>query len=121
AHTEAELERKLRRRGCEPPAVAATLAGLKARGYIDDAAFARALAARRARERGPALIAAELSARGVSRAAISAALEGIDPESQLQAARRLATRSSGTDRALVAARLSRRGFDPETVRAAIQG
>ncbi len=90
-------------------------------GYLDDAAFARALAARRARTRGPALIARELAAKGMEREVVREAIDGLHRAEVLAAARRLAGRAAagGTDRRAVAARLLRRGFPGDVVREAV--
>ena len=64
-----------------------------ARGYVDDAAFARHwVSARSARGYGVARLRAELRARGVASALIDAALGGLDRGGQLDEARRLAHR-----------------------------
>lgn len=97
---------------------------LVARGYVDDAAFARQwVATRAARGHGPTRLAAELRARGVSADLIAAALAGSDPQGYLERARaaartRLAAlRRSAPDR--VARRLRdhllRLGHDPAVV------
>ncbi len=87
-------------------------------GYLEDAAFARALTAERARTRGPALIARELRAKGIEREVVQAAVSEVSREAVLAAARRLARRGveGGTDRRVVAARLMRRGFPSDVVR-----
>jgi regulatory protein len=118
-HGEVELRRKLARRGCEPEAIDEALARARRLGYLDDAAFARALVAVRAAGRGPALIAAELAAKGVARTDAAEALAGVSPADQVAAARRLAARTPSADRRAVAGRLHRRGFTPEVVRAAL--
>src|SRR5690242_6191425 len=48
-HSEAELRRKLVRRGCPADDVESAVARARGLGYLDDAAFARALAGQRAR------------------------------------------------------------------------
>jgi regulatory protein len=116
-HTEAELRRKLARRGCEPDEVDRALARLRDLGYLDEAAFASALVARRSRTRGPALIAAELAAKGVSREVANNAVAELHREELLAAARRLVAR--GGDERRLAARLQRRGFPTEVIRQAL--
>jgi regulatory protein len=120
-HGEAELGRKLTRRGCDPAAVGGALARLRELGYLDDAAFARALVARRASARGTSLIGAELAAKGIGPAAARAALDTVTEEDERAAARRLAERWGGLPAQRVAARLRRRGFSDEAVRAALDG
>jgi regulatory protein len=116
-HTEAELRRKLARRGCEPDEVDGAVAALNELGYLDEEAFARALVSRRSRNRGPVLIAAELAAKGVSREVASNAVAELHRDELLAAARRLVAR--GGDERLLAARLQRRGFPTEVIRQAL--
>ena len=119
AWTGAELTARLRRRGA-PADVAATVAeDLTARGYLDDAAFARHWVTTRApRGYGAARLRAELQARGVARPLIDAALGALDRGDQLEEARRLARRRlpalrrAAPDKAAARLRdhLLRRGF-----------
>ncbi len=125
-HSRTELRLKLQRRGHEGEEVDGALRRLAELGYVDDAAFARGLVRRRSAGRGPLALAAELSARGIDRAGIAQALEGVDPEAQLAAAIRLAERLYAAkappgykemlDR--VGSKLLRRGFSAGVVRAA---
>ena len=114
----------MRRRGA-PAEVAAEIADdLVARGYVDDAAFARQwVAARAARGYGAARLRMELRARGVALPVISAALSTLGGDDALgrarEAARRRlpALRRGRADR--VASRLRdyllRRGFSTPVV------
>jgi regulatory protein len=91
--TEAELTARLRRRGAEPATAAAVVADLAARGYVDDAAYARHWVSTRApRGYGAARLRAELRARGVATPLIEAALAPLDRGDQLEQARRLVRR-----------------------------
>ena len=126
AHSRAELQQKLVRRGYEPDAVATTLARVTELGYLDDAAFARGLVRRRSSSRGPMALAAELSSKGIDRAGAAVALAGFDPDAQLVAGTRLAERL-GARRAdegyrelldRIGPKLMRRGFSSGVVRAA---
>lgn len=119
-HSEAELRRKLARRGYLPAQVEGAVARLRELGYVDDAAFARALVAHRSRRRGPSLIADELVARGVDRELAVAALAEVAAE-ELVAARRLVERSGALDSRQLAARLQRRGFSADVIRRALAG
>ena len=84
---------RLRRRGAEPDVAAAVVADLAARGYVDDAAFARHWVATRApRGYGAARLRAELRARGVASPLIETALAPLGRGDQLEEARRLARR-----------------------------
>ena len=96
--------------------MAATLGRLRELGYLDDREFARALVADRSRRRGPALIAAELSARGVDRELVREVLAELGRDEQLAAARRLAARHPGRPARELAARLARRGFASDVIR-----
>ena len=118
-HSELELRQKLRRHGCPLAEIDRALARVRELGYLDDAAFARALVTHRARVRGPALIAAELAAKGVERELAQAAVGSLDHEEVVAAARRLARRSGAADHRTIAARLFRRGFSAEIVREAL--
>ena len=93
AWTRADLTARLQRRGA-PPDVAATVAeDLVARGYVDDAAFARHwVTTRAARGYGAARLRTELRVRGVAAALIDSALTALDRGDQLEEARRLARR-----------------------------
>ena len=126
AHSRVELRRKLERKGYPDEDVESAMHRLAELGYLDDAAFARALVRRRSAARGPRALAAELAAKGIDRAGIGAALEQADSASQLEAATRLAERLyaqkplPGYRETLerVGARLVRRGFSMEVARAA---
>jgi SOS response regulatory protein OraA/RecX len=96
------------------------VADLVARGYVDDAAFARHWVETRApRGYGAARLAADLRGRGIPAALIRDALVRLDGETQLEraravAARRLATLRGAADPARAAGRLRdyllRRGY-----------
>jgi regulatory protein len=119
AHSTAELERKLRLRGCSSEEVAQALDRVRELGYVNDAEFAASLVRWREAERGRAAIAAELFEKGRSREVADGALAGLTFEAQVNTARRIASRSPGTDPRRIAARLQRRGFDLDTIRAAL--
>jgi regulatory protein len=119
AHSEAELRRKLLRRGCPGVGVDAALRRLRGQGYLDDAAYARGLVARRSADRGPTVIAAELAAKGIDRHIAAGVLGELDRSGQLEAARRLVARSPGLDPRRLAARMQRRGFTVEVIRDAL--
>ena len=83
----------MRRRGAPPDVAADVVADLVARGYVDDASYARHWVTTRApRGYGTARLRAELRARGVAAALIDAALGDVDAESSLARARDLARR-----------------------------
>jgi regulatory protein len=116
AHSELELRQKLGRRQFPKDEIDSAVERARQLGYVDDAEFARALAAHRARTRGPALIAAELASKGIDRDAAREALATVHRDELVAAARRLAARDAGADRRVVMARLLRRGFPGEIVR-----
>ena len=119
-HSELELRQKLRRRGCSPKAIDEAMSRARGLGYLDDAAFANALVARRSRTRGPAIVAAELATKGIDREVAQDALRAVDRAAQVAAARRLAGGSAHSDRRVVAARLLRRGFAYAVIRDALE-
>jgi len=113
----------LRRRGAPAPVAAEVLADLTARGYLDDAAFARHwVATRSARGYGPARLRAELRARGVAGSLVDAALAA-QGDDELERARAVARRRlpalQRADRPRTAARLRdhlvRRGYSAAVV------
>jgi regulatory protein len=120
----AELTTRLRRRGAPAEVAATVVADLTARGYLDDAAFARRWVEQRAaRGYGAARLRNELRARGVAAALVDAALAEIGGVDVLDAARALARRRlaalARAPAARVAARLRdhlmRRGFSASVV------
>ena len=132
AQTDLSLRRRLAARGFAAGAARAAAAEMGRLGYLDDSAFAEALAGRRlSHGYGRAVVAAELRARGVGEAPIDRALRGVGLEDERIAAQRVAVRLLGHDRARhgyddprtairVAAALGRRGFSVETIRAALR-
>jgi regulatory protein len=80
----AELRRKLRKKAFDDETIAATLERLQREKWLDDDRFAGALVRTQVRKRhGRLRIAAELGAAGVSREAISRALEEhVDAEAE---------------------------------------
>ena len=93
AWTRAELTRRLRRRGATEAIAADVVADLAARGYVDDAAFARHwVATRSARGYGAARLRAELRARGVAAPLVEAAVAELGVPSVLARARSVAER-----------------------------
>jgi regulatory protein len=73
--------------------VTEVLADLTARGYVDDAAFARHwVATRSTRGYGPARLRADLRGRGVAPALIDAALADLAADTDLERARAVARR-----------------------------
>jgi len=114
---------RLRRRGAPAPVAAEVLADLTARGYLDDAAFARHwVDTRSARGYGSARLRAELRARGVAGSLVDAALAA-QGDDELERARAVARRRlpalQRADRARAAARLRdhlvRRGYSAAIV------
>jgi regulatory protein len=126
-----ELTRRLRRRGASPEIAQAVVADLTTRGYVDDQAFARWWAEARARGRrvGSRRLRQELSAKGIPRgmieAAIAAAFEEVgETERALETARRRLPGLLRTGAARAPAKLAdyllRRGYPASAVRAAVR-
>ncbi len=92
-------------------------------GLVDDGAFAEAYVHSRSRSRGKRALAQELRRKGVDEETARDALEGVDAETEEQAARDLLRRplaaSRGLDRATrqrrLAGVLARRGYSPGLV------
>jgi regulatory protein len=126
SHSQAELRRKLGRRGYEEAEVDAALARLVEKGLQSDRAFAEAHVRRRSRSVGPLALSAELTARGVDRDLADGATAGFTSDQQLAAAISLAERLCGNRRYAgyrellhaVGAKLLRRGFSMPVARAA---
>ncbi|HMR49369.1 MAG TPA: regulatory protein RecX [Arachnia sp.] len=116
----AELRRTLARRGVPDEVATEVLERLGDAGLVDDAAFASGLAASRLSYsmRGRHRIRQELAERGVSREEADQVLSQLDPEAELDAARRFAEKRarsmSGLERHVayrrLAGALARRGF-----------
>jgi regulatory protein len=131
AWTRRELQARLRRRGAPAETAAEVVADLEARGYVDDRAFAAAWAESRARGRGfgSRRLAHELTAKGVARPLVEAAVRGAFAETdevagaRAAAARRLpALRRTAPDQAArrLGAYLLRRGFPGDVVRRVVR-
>jgi regulatory protein len=126
SHSAVELGLKLERRGFDEDTVASVLARLAEQRYLDDSEFARELVSHRSRGRGGAAIVAELATKGVSRSVAQAAVAGMDPEIEIEAATAFARRwlpraEPGSMRSLLelaGPRLARRGYAPGVVREA---
>ena len=132
AQTELSLRRRLQSRGFTATASHAAAVAMAGRGYIDDAAYADAVTARRLRRGyGKAFVAAELRSRGVGERPLDDALRTIGHGDEVAAAGRLALRLLERDRARhgdsdprtaarVAAALGRRGYAGDVVRSALR-
>ncbi len=93
AWTQRELSARLRRRGAPADVATAVVADLTARGYLDDASFARQwVLTRSPRGYGAARLRAELRQRGVASHLIDAALAALDRDAALEEARAVARR-----------------------------
>ena len=119
-HSAAELSRKLRQRGHEDKEVEAAVRRLRELGYLDDRAFAESLVGWRSRTRGRRAMASELAARGVAREVAAEVLAAVDPDAEVEAARKLAEQDRDNP-ARAASRLRRRGFSESTIRTALRG
>lgn len=115
--------------GASADTAAQVVTGLAARGWVDDAAFARRWVEARARRGlGAGRLRAELAARGVPEPCITAALAALDEEAALAQVRALARRrvralgrlEPGRVAARLAAALARRGWSVEVARRVVQ-
>jgi regulatory protein len=132
AQSDVSLRRRLAARGFTPAAARAAATEMGRLGYVDDNAFAGAVADRRLqRGYGRAAVAAELRARGVGEGPIDEALRRVGLDDERAAAAALAARFLERERARhghddprsagrVAAHLARRGYSGETIRAALR-
>ena len=114
--SEAEVRRRLIK-DFPTSLVEATVVQLKAKGLLDDAAFARFWRDNREqhRPRSKAIIRQELFQKGINRNVADEALEGLDEEaSAIRAGRKLLRRLRGVDsesfRSKMGSHLGRRGF-----------
>lgn len=124
-HFRAELERKLARAGYAEEEVAAALARLAARGWLDDDALARQRAEqlREGRGLGRRRVAHDLLRRGVAPEAVGAALGPDGWPEELARARAAAQRwrrRGGADPGALARHLDRRGFSRRAIVAVLQ-
>lgn len=125
----AELRRALARRGIADDIVTEVLERFGEVGLVDDAAFASGLASSRVAHsmRGRYRIKQELEERGISREEIDDTLARLDPDDELDAARRFAQKRirslSGLERRVASRRLgaalARRGFPSRIVEQAL--
>lgn len=124
--SESEVSRRLSGR-FSPEIICRTVAALKARGYLDDAAFARHWRAsrERVRPRGEALIRRELLGLGVASDIVVDALQNFDAYSNAyRAGEKLARRLPADDfpefRRRLWAHLQRRGFHSGVISEVVQ-
>jgi regulatory protein len=127
--SEAEVRRRLRLAGVEESLAEQAIARLGNEGLLDDQQFSSYWVEQRLafRPRGPRALSFELRGKGVSRAAMAAALE-IGLREQGEAACRAVTREARRHAdapehefsAILTKYLVRRGFDPGVTRAAIR-
>jgi regulatory protein len=127
ARSEKELRDALARRGVAEDVREETLARLRGLSLIDDEAFARSWVDSRDRTapRGRAMIASELSAKGVRRETVERCVSAVD-EAQaayragVRRARSLASAPYPEFRRRVGDLLLRRGFEHELARSVVQ-
>jgi regulatory protein len=122
--SQAEIERYLRGKEYDDGVIAATVERLLAQGYLDDAAFAQYWRENRDRfrPRSAAALRAELRQKGVERADVDEALDGLDEEAAAWAAvasklPRWQALPADEFNQKVSAFLARRGFGYATIRA----
>lgn len=120
--TRAQLAEALRRREVPEEAAEAVLERFSEVGLIDDEAFAEAWVSSRHAGRGLArrALASELRHRGVNEDTVKDAVEQLDPEQEVETARRLVARRLPSTRGLepavrtrrLAGMLARKGYGP---------
>jgi len=125
-----ELERTLRSRELDDDVIASEIERLERVGLIDDLALAQNLVGvlQERKGLGRSGIAAELTRRLLSPAAIEYALELVDTGDELGRAREIAVKRAGQLRSYdhetatrrLSAFLARRGYSGSTVRAAVE-
>jgi regulatory protein len=125
ARTRAELERVLKAKNVPQPAAEAALDRMQSVGVIDDQGFARDWVESRQQRRhlSRTVLRRELTAKGVKQDEIESALEAVQPEDEIAAARSLAARKvqsmDGLEQHVqhrrLAAMLGRRGFSSSTI------
>ncbi|HEV1998307.1 MAG TPA: RecX family transcriptional regulator [Candidatus Dormibacteraeota bacterium] len=130
AQTSSGLGLKLRRAGFSAAAAAEAGRRAAALGYVNDAAYAEALVAKRLRQgRGRSLISRELGYRGLGDDVVTDAVGSVDAEQELESAIQLALkliRRHGAEpdarrRDKVLSALARRGFSGHVSREALAG
>ncbi len=117
------LGQRLQQLGYAPATVEGVLNRAARLGYLDDQAYAVALARRRSRTRGQSLIARELRSKGIPEADLANAMAQLDPGDEEERALALAQSSlrqrppatSDDLRRRVGAVLGRRGFRTSTI------
>ena len=122
-HSQKELRDKLVRKGTEPAAAEAAIGWLTEHGYLDDAAYASAVARHYAKKGyGARRITAELQRRGVARDLQDEALQDL-PEPDAEIDRFLRSRLRNPDDPnevrKASAALSRRGYSWDEIRSAL--
>jgi regulatory protein len=125
SRTRVELERALKRKQVPDDAARTVLDRMESVGLIDDETFARDWVESRQQRRhlSKSALRRELTAKGVERSEIDTALDVVDSEDELTAARALATKKArptvGLDAQVryrrLAGVLARRGFSPHVV------
>src|SRR5207245_9177943 len=87
------LGQRLQQLGYAPETVEGVLSRAARLGYLDDQAYAEALARRRSRTRGQSLIARELRSKGIPEADLNRAMAQLDPADEEERALALAQSS----------------------------
>lgn len=120
--SEAEVRKRLRRRGFNDEVVDKVVVGLKGRRLIDDVAFAQYWMDNRIsfRPRSRKLIQLELRQKGVAVETVDSVLENLDDgnvayEAGFKKARALSSADYSEFRSRLSSHLRRRGFDYDTI------
>ncbi len=125
-----EMRKKLQLKGYLPPAIDAVIERLLSSGLLNDADFAERMVQQQAgKPVGFYALKRKLRAKGVDEEAAEAALENVDEDEQVAAARALAEKSlrkyGGLERrearAKISQALARRGFTWDAIGRAMEG
>lgn len=128
ARTAVELRRRLKQKGFVEPAVDAVVQRLKSNGLINDEQYAeRMVEIGQQKQLGLYALKRKMRSKGLDEDLVDSALEEIDPEDQLQAAkeaasklsRRYASEDDRTARRKLGQALARRGFSWDIIESAL--
>lgn len=129
AHSRAELQEKLERKGTEADTVQRVLDRLEGYGYVNDRSFADQFVNSRSRRYGSLRLRGELLRKGIAEELVEEQLSGLSSDSQREAALALLEKNAwrfnrGDDprrnRARAWSFLARRGFPPPAAGAALE-
>ena len=128
AKTEKQIADFLAKKGFLPPVIEYVLGRMRDYNFVNDREYAQEYTAAAAKKKGGRLIRLELRAKGVSDLDADEALDGLDEESQAQAATQILEKylrgKDGGDKAVLQKAyryLLSKGFSHEVVKGALRG